>query len=195
MVFIYALSEALFKKWTCFDSQFQRLSIKLNLTLSYPYYLKDPPELTSNPSDEETVNKDAILRLSCVATGNGLPSFTWYKDGELITTNSTHTITNAAQQPDAYSTTSSFKITGVDTSHAGLYSCNATNALGEASFVTNVDVLCKFQILCNTKCIVLSIWIIMSKKTSFLFFILTIANTNRFYFFIIIEINNKLTWY
>ena len=117
------------------------------MIFSLLFKTSDPPELTSNPSADEVVNKDAILRLSCVATANELPSFSWYKDGVLIAPSLTHTITNAEKQPDDTSTTSSLKVTGVDTSHAGVYSCNATNSLGTASFVTNVDVLCKYSFI------------------------------------------------
>ena len=107
----------------------------------------DPPELTSYPAARETVNKYDILLLSCVATGNELPSFTWYKDGILLASSLTHTLTNAEKQPDSTSTTSILKVTGVDTSHTGVYSCNATNTLGAASFITYVDVLCEFLFL------------------------------------------------
>ena len=103
--------------------------------------------MTSNPAARETVNKYDILRLSCVATGNDLPSFSWYKDGVLLTSSLTHTLTNAEKRPDYTSTTGSLKVTGVNSSHAGVYSCNATNTLGAASFVTNVDVVCEFLFL------------------------------------------------
>ena len=102
----------------------------------------DPPELTSNPAVRVTVNKYDILRLSCIATGNELPWFKWYKNGILLL--SGVTFTNTDKQPDSTSTTSSLKVTRVDTSHAGVYLCQATNTLGEASSVTKVDVVCEF---------------------------------------------------
>ena len=106
------------------------------------FFRLDPPELTSNPAVRVTVNKYDILRLSCIATGNELPWFKWYKNGFLLL--SGVTFTNTDKQPDSTSTTSSLKVTRVDTSHAGVYLCQATNTLGEARSVTKVDVVCEF---------------------------------------------------
>ena len=149
-------------------SKLLRLTSWWVLFISFFFHFKisDPPELISNPLAKEVVNKDAILRLSCVATANELASFSWYKDGVLIAPSVTHTITNAEQQPDEWSTTSSLKVTGVDTTDAGSYSCNATNSLGVASFVTEVDVLCKCLFLSSSLKIFIKVIIVVLFKLS-----------------------------
>ena len=105
----------------------------------------DPPVLTGTPSADEYVNLQAILRLSCVATGNDIPSITWYKDGVVVTQDATHTITDTQQLPDQI--TSTLKVNPVSMATEGVYNCSASNSLGDDSFVTNVHVLCKFFVL------------------------------------------------
>jgi len=97
--------------------------------------------LTGTPAADEYINLQAILRLSCVATGNDIPSITWYKDGVLVAQDATHTITDTQQLPDQI--TSTLKVNPVSMATEGVYNCSASNSLGDDSFVTNVHVLCE----------------------------------------------------
>lgn len=88
--------------------------------------LQSKPEFSKTPSDL-TVPQGSSAQLSCLITGYPDPEVVWLKDGELLE------LQEECVQVD-YEEDGSCTLTleNVSLHHSGLYSCKATNVLGEA---------------------------------------------------------------
>jgi len=93
-----------------------------SVELSLPYYTGVPSTEIASPQiitglQTVTVNLYQSVNLTCVASGNPQPSIAWYKDGRIITGESSPLLV----------------IQEVELSDRGVYNCTATNTLGTAS--------------------------------------------------------------
>jgi len=81
----------------------------------------DAPELTENHSNEITVYQGENVTLTCEVKGNPPPVFYWTTDGTIISEN-----TN--------------KLEIIQQNHSAIYTCTATNELGNVTVEINVSV-------------------------------------------------------
>ncbi|KAG8182020.1 hypothetical protein JTE90_013951 [Oedothorax gibbosus] len=91
-----------------------------------------PPLISSDPTEEMTVQENNSLVLDCSSSGNPIPSRVWLKDGSEI-------------EPDRSMALSSdnvqLEISQVEAHHSGTYVCIATNVAGSTEKEFVVDVL------------------------------------------------------
>lgn len=88
--------------------------------------LQSKPEFSKTPSDL-TVPQGSSAQLSCLITGYPDPEVVWLKDGELLELQ--EECVQVDYEEDGSCT---FTLKNVSLHHSGLYSCKATNVLGEA---------------------------------------------------------------
>ena len=74
------------------------------------------PTITVHPSNA-TVSIASSINLNCMATGVPTPSYSWYKDGELIEGETESSLNIPEAQPE----------------HRGVYTCEAKNVEGVAT--------------------------------------------------------------
>uniref|UniRef100_A0A1I8IN78 Ig-like domain-containing protein n=1 Tax=Macrostomum lignano TaxID=282301 RepID=A0A1I8IN78_9PLAT len=79
------------------------------------------------------VNQDEPLLLQCKVKGSPNPDIQWFKDGQVLRRNFEYDIENLDG-------VCALKVTRVDGSHAGVYSCRAVNQAGEANTSASVEV-------------------------------------------------------
>ncbi|PAA82228.1 hypothetical protein BOX15_Mlig016532g1 [Macrostomum lignano] len=79
------------------------------------------------------VNQDEPLLLQCKVKGSPNPDIQWFKDGQMLRRNFEYDIENLDG-------VCALKVTRVDGSHAGVYSCRAVNQAGEANTSASVEV-------------------------------------------------------
>ncbi|XP_012372192.1 hemicentin-2 [Octodon degus] len=92
-----------------------------------------PPSIENEGLDEVTkVPEGQTAQLICNATGHPQPNITWFKDGRALAAGDTHHIS-----PDG----AHLWVPQANLSHAGHYSCIATNAVGEKTKHLQLSVL------------------------------------------------------
>ena len=99
--------------------------------LSFKYYSFCPvPATVQSPHSVITVNESSPVIMTCIALGRPVPSLTWKKGGNVLTTNSRVNITGS--QPQQYPTTgltgitSDMRVDRADFSDRGVYDCIAS---------------------------------------------------------------------
>ncbi|XP_073674607.1 myosin light chain kinase, smooth muscle [Garra rufa] len=96
--------------------------------------LQCKPEFSKTPSDL-TVPQGSSVQLACLITGYPDPEVVWLKDGELLELQ--EECVKVDYEEDGSCT---LTLENVSLQHSGLYSCKATNALGEALCSATVTV-------------------------------------------------------
>ncbi|KAM6110387.1 LOW QUALITY PROTEIN: hemicentin-2 [Pterocles gutturalis] len=90
---------------------------------SFVLQIRVPPVLESpESSEEQMVTKGSNVTFACEATGSPAPMVTWWKDGEPL-----------GQQSDRAPGSPWLSLVAVGPADAGVYSCLASNEVGEAS--------------------------------------------------------------
>ena len=76
---------------------------------------------------DQTENKEDTASFTCQATGEPVPTISWYFNGALLADGATHTISETSVNTTTiYST---LTIMSVESSDVGTYTCNATNVV------------------------------------------------------------------
>lgn len=88
--------------------------------------LQCKPEFSKTPSDL-SVPQGSSVHLSCLITGYPDPEVVWLRDGELLELQSGSVTVDYEEDGSC-----TLILNNVSLNHSGLYSCKATNALGEA---------------------------------------------------------------
>ena len=88
----------------------------------------------------EPVAVGDTIFLTCVASGDPLPSFQWYKGGVPLMNESTSTIYTEEYESNNL-TLSILALCSTAVNDSGTYSCQATNFVGNASFEFEILVL------------------------------------------------------
>ena len=97
------------------------------------FYIPDRPEITNHPQHITEAERDNVT-LTCNATGNPEPQFSWFKERDLVESN--NRIYFSANN-------SLLTITDVNRNDSGGYLCVAHNEVGnETSIIVILDVKC-----------------------------------------------------
>ena len=97
-------------------------------------YILDRPEVTKHPQNVTETERNNVT-LTCNATGNPEPQFSWFKDKDLV--KSTNRIYLSANN-------SLLTMTDVNRNDSGGYLCVARNEVGnDTSKIVVLDVQCK----------------------------------------------------
>jgi neogenin len=89
-----------------------------------------PPRFLKKPQDKiELANKD--IELECSVHGTPEPKISWFKDGEVITSNEYYQIVNGHNM----------KIMGLMTSDSGIFQCFASNPAGNIQAAASLKVI------------------------------------------------------
>ena len=77
---------------------------------------------------DQTENEGGNATFTCEATGDPLPSISWYFNGTLVNESNTekYTISNISNSTNI---TSTLTIMSIDSYDVGTYTCNATNVV------------------------------------------------------------------
>ena len=95
-----------------------------------------PPTITENPTDT-TVVPGNTASFTCSASGQPLPTFTWYHNGVELTTSETVTVSSSGG-------TSRLSVSDVGEEEEGEYHCQAENDLGSVdSEVAELQLACE----------------------------------------------------
>ena len=92
---------------------------------NYTFPLVTPtisPEVLDQIQDEGTT-----ASLTCQATGEPVPTISWYFNGALLADGATHTISETSVNTTTINST--LTIMSVESSDVGTYTCNATNVV------------------------------------------------------------------
>lgn len=84
-----------------------------------------PPTITEHPSDVTAISGSDVS-FTCSASGQPLPTFTWYHGGEELTPGGEVTVTSSGGR-------STLSVGAVGEEEEGEYHCQAANSLGSAS--------------------------------------------------------------
>ena len=106
--------------------------------------LSVPPAIVIRPNVTEPFLEGNTVQLVCTATGRPSPMIQWYKDGVLITndTSSLTSIYNEEFENNGLLFTSSIlEVCSVGADSRGTYSCLALNAAGNDSVEFEVQVM------------------------------------------------------
>ncbi|XP_066254653.1 roundabout homolog 2-like isoform X1 [Euwallacea similis] len=101
----------------------------LQLAKGYHHTTQQPPRITEHPVDTTVARHDPAT-LNCQANGEPEPSYTWYKDGSVLRT----TLQDSRSHRVVLPAGSLFFLKVVQSrkeSDAGVYWCEASNALGK----------------------------------------------------------------
>ena len=121
----------------------------------YPIYVELP--IISQGSTIATVLEGESVDISCTSSGNPIPTISWELDGSPAPFPQSDSVTRYPPTVPNFgefrfttgSVTSELKITGVNTSHEGEYTCTARNSHrgveSSTSSTITVRVLGKFQ--------------------------------------------------
>ena len=90
------------------------------------------PAITQSPQSV-SIGVGASFTLSCSASGNPTPSFTWSKDGNTLANDGSHIVINGG----------TVTVSNVVQSDVGTYTCVAANSVGSAQANALVTILCK----------------------------------------------------
>ena len=108
------------------------------------FVLAVPPSIVIRPNVTEPFMEGNTVQLVCTATGRPYPMIQWYKDGVLITndTSSLTSIYNEEFENNGLLFTSSIlEVCSVGAENRGRYSCLALNAAGNDSIEFDVQVM------------------------------------------------------
>ena len=106
---------------------------------SSPFLVVSASIVEINVEPGNKVKFQENVTFSCNVTGNPRPSISWKKDGNLLTTNSSHLF---------QSNGTILQIINLTRGDTGNYTCIANNTLGNNSLTEELIVLCKYiQIL------------------------------------------------
>ena len=104
------------------------------LPREFVLYIPDRPEITKHPLNVTETERNNVT-LTCNATGNPEPQFSWFKDKDFV--KSTERIYLSANN-------SLLTITDVNRNDSGGYLCVAHNEVGnDTSIIVILDVQCK----------------------------------------------------
>lgn len=78
----------------------------------------------------QLIGQDALLQ--CIVTANPELSLAWLKDGEPLALSSKHMINNNTWHFNLYTKTYVLLITDVTEQDFGIYTCSASNAIGQS---------------------------------------------------------------
>ena len=84
------------------------------------------PDINSEVMDQ-TQNEEDTANFSCQATGEPVPTISWYFNGTLLMNGMEHMITMMSLNTTTISST--LTIMNVQSSDVGTYTCNATNVV------------------------------------------------------------------
>ena len=105
-----------------------------SLTKRVSLCISDRPEITKHPQNVTVAERNNVT-LTCNATGNPEPQFSWFKDKDLV--KSTNRIYLSANN-------SLLTMTDVNRNDSGGYLCVARNEVGnDTSKIVVLDVQCK----------------------------------------------------
>ena len=76
---------------------------------------------------DETQDEGDTAFFTCQATGEPVPTISWYFNGTLLADGSTHTISETSVNTTTINST--LTIMSVESSDVGTYTCNATNVV------------------------------------------------------------------
>ena len=76
---------------------------------------------------DQTENERNAASFTCEATGEPVPTISWYFNGALLTDGATHTISETSVNTTTINST--LTIMSVQSSDVGTYTCNATNVV------------------------------------------------------------------
>ena len=131
------------------------------------FLITDQPEFTVHPPSQ-AVREGKSVTLSCNASGNPEPTFSWTKDGITVNTNANPRITLSSQNKE-------LTISNVDTTDSGQYRCIATNARGTVnSSVATLDVQCKCSVIPFLFFLLLMLFLLSFSFLSSFFFLLVV---------------------
>ena len=114
-----------------------------------------PPSIVIRPNVTEPFTEGDTVQLVCTATGRPYPMIQWYKDGVLITneTSSLTSIYNEEFENNGLLFTSSIlEMCSVGADNRGTYSCLALNAAGNDSAEFDVQVMLGMS-MCSQLCL------------------------------------------
>ena len=105
--------------------------------------LSDTPAIVIRPNVTEPFTEGDTVQFVCTATGRPYPMIQWYKDGVLIT-NDTSSLTSIyneqSESNELLFTSSILEVCSVGADSSGTYSCLALNSAGNDSVEFEVEV-------------------------------------------------------
>ena len=78
---------------------------------------------------DEAQTEGGIASFTCQATGEPVPTISWYFNGIPLADGATHTISETSVNTTSTTINSTLKIMSVESSDVGTYTCNATNVV------------------------------------------------------------------
>ena len=88
------------------------------------------------------------ITLTCTSSGSPPDTFTWMKDGVLVTRSTNFTTVTYTNTTAVFSTT--YSISNISISDIGTYTCTVTNPIGSDNYTFTVDIR-KSLCVCNAK--------------------------------------------
>eukprot|EP00112_Aurelia_sp_Birch-Aquarium-sp1_P005238 Seg1593.4 transcript_id=Seg1593.4/GoldUCD/mRNA.D3Y31 product=Hemicentin-1 protein_id=Seg1593.4/GoldUCD/D3Y31 len=99
-----------------------------------------PPELTYNFGHQQNLTESStIVKFTCTVESHPISMIHWYKDGSRYTLNINDTVKVSTDIKSVIESSLVFPA-GINRTDFGVYTCNASNELGIASFATDVTV-------------------------------------------------------
>lgn len=111
-------------------------------THAHIFHLIAPPERVTQPTDT-SLNSGDTIQFLCSAFGNPLPSITWKKDGNILFNSTNVIITDEAITDTTIQSTLSLINVSIDDN--AVYTCDASNSVGNNSGNFSVEVLGMFS--------------------------------------------------
>ena len=110
------------------------------------YYVPVTPKISPEVMDQ-TSNEGDTVSFACQATGEPVPSISWYHNGALLVSGTEYAISEISLNTTTISNT--LTIMSVHVSDVGTYTCNATNVVSSDTSSGVLTVNGKLLILTN----------------------------------------------
>ena len=93
------------------------------------FYFTVVPAILSDVDDSTDEGRD-VANFTCQATGEPVPTISWYFDGIMIDVSDTSKYRIESRSINTTTTENTLTVYNVTSSNVGTYTCNATNIIG-----------------------------------------------------------------